>query len=177
MSWKSHKEEIQIPFDPSEEDLYRKEDPSSRYAKVRWSLSRGRTKLGEFPVVVVREYYRNLGYTVWASEPELPNDLGYLLVSYPGKRRQDHPAYATMKDIFGSDVIEALNKKVDEEKRRETGNAGGGDPDLFVFNEEERFFVEVKHEDEINQNQEIAFPLIEDFCETDVVIARIVPAG
>ena len=56
-------------------------------------------KYGEFPLVVVREHYRSQGYTVWASEPELdaPDFKGFILVSYPGKRRDGHEAYKRMQ--------------------------------------------------------------------------------
>jgi len=140
MSWKSSLPEIKIPFDAKEYELYKKNDPASKYSDGRWLFPRGRTKHGEFPVIVVREYYRKLGYTVWVSEPEMPDQSGFILASYQGKRRSNHPAYQRMKRIIGPDLVENLNKKADEEKILLTGNAGGGDPDLFLFRGSERFF-------------------------------------
>jgi hypothetical protein len=177
MNWKPGLPEIEISFDAKEYDLYKKNDPASKYADVRWSLSRGRTKRGEFPVVVAREYFRKLGYTVWVSEPEMLDQSGFILASYQGKRRENHPAYQRMKFIIGSELVEKFNKKSDEEKVLKTGNAGGGDPGMFVFRESECFFVEVKHKDELNRNQEIVFPLIEEICGIQVKIARIVESS
>jgi hypothetical protein len=114
MTWKPRSPEIAIPFDLRESELYKRGDPSSRYYAVRWPLRAGRGKHGEFPLVVVREYYRGLGYTVWASEPELPDDTGFILVSYPGKRRDRHPAFVRMEQIFGKSTLTELNARADE---------------------------------------------------------------
>ena len=49
-----------------------------------------------------------------------------------------------------------------------------GDPDLFVYNEStgDRFFVEVKENDQITDNQKVLFPLIQKFLCL-VYIARV----
>jgi hypothetical protein len=50
------------------------------------------------------------------------------------------------------------------------------DPDLFAFRPgapADRFFVEVKHHDQITEKQRVAFPLIEQLCP--VIVARLVP--
>ena len=174
MKWKPKSPEYEVQYSPSEYDLYRNNDPSSKYADVRWPLLRGRGRHGEFPLIVVREHFRNKGYSVLASEPELPNLEGFLLVSYPGKRRNNHPAFIQMERFFDRDIIEELNTVADQQKIDKTGNAGGGDPDLFVFNDQETFFVEVKHNDQLNKNQLITFPLIEKYCNTEILIARLV---
>jgi len=49
---------------------------------------------------------------------------------------------------------------------------GGGDPDLFVFNGRERFFVEVKWKDHITEKQRVTFPFIESHCGVKIKIAR-----
>jgi hypothetical protein len=125
--------------------------------------------------VVVRQHFRQLGYCVLAAEPELPGGTGFMLVSYPGKRRRHHPAYERMVGIFGAARLECLNREADEQKRRLTGSAGGGDPDLFVYRGSDRFFVEVKWRDQVTAKQKVTFPLIEDYCGVPVKIARILP--
>ncbi|MGE4223100.1 MAG: hypothetical protein AB7I23_07145 [Vicinamibacterales bacterium] len=111
--------------------------------------------------------------TVWASEPELPNDGGFILVSYPGKRRRGHPAYARMEALFGVDALRKLNEAIDRAKRADTKGVGGGDPDLFVFGGGERFFVEVKWNDEITDKQNATFPLIEALLGVEIKVARL----
>ncbi len=173
MTWKPRSPEIGIPFNLRELELYERGDPSSQYHAVRWPLRAGRGKHGEFPLIVVREHFRGLGYTVWASEPELPDDTGFILVSYPGKRRDHHSAFVRMEQIFGKNTIAELNATADEAKRIQTRGRGGGDPDLFVFRESDRFFVEVKWRDEITNKQIVTFPIIEQVCDVEVKIARI----
>ncbi len=174
MKWKPKSPEYIVPYHQTEYDLYRNNDPASKYKDVRWPLNKGRGRHGEFPLIVVREHFRNMGYDVLASEPELPNLLGFVLVSYPGKRRNDHPAFLQMERFFSKEVITNLNTEADQVKKDQTGNAGGGDPDLFVFNDDECFFVEVKHKDELNKNQLITFPIIEKHCNVEIRVARIV---
>ena len=173
MTWQPRTPEIGIPFDPRELELYERDDPTSQYYAVRWPLRAGRGRYGEFPLVVVREHYRRLGYTVWASEPELPDDTGFILVSYPGKRGDHHPAFVRMEQMFGKTTVAELNGRADEAKRLQTDGRGGGDPDLFVFRDTERFFVEVKWRDKISEKQIVAFPIIEQVCNVEVMIARI----
>jgi hypothetical protein len=168
--------EIAVPYEPIQYDLYRAGDPTCCFHAVRWPLNAGRGKLGEFPLVVVREHFRKLGYTVLASEPRLPGDDGFILVSYPGKRRVGDPAYRRLEAIFGDRKLAELNELADVAKRRRTGNRGGGDPDLFAFRPgapADRFFIEVKDHDQITEKQRVVFPLIEQLCP--VIVARLVP--
>jgi hypothetical protein len=126
--------------------------------------------------VVAREHFRKVGYTVLASEPRLPKEEGFIVVSYPGKRRAGDPAYRRMEAIFGAQVLADLNEEADIAKKETTGNRGGGDPDLFVFRPgvpTDRFFVEVKHHDQLIEKQRVTFPFIEKLCP--VVVARLVP--
>ena len=71
--------------------------PPSALAIHRWPR-----QIREFPLVVVREHYRRMGYVVLASEPRLSNEEGFILLSYPGKRRAGDPAYRRMETIFGA---------------------------------------------------------------------------
>jgi len=173
--WKAGRE-IAVPYEPIQYDLYRAGDPACYFHAVRWPLNRGRGKFGEFPLVVVREHFRKLGYTVLASEPRLPRREGFILVSYPGKRRAGDPAYRRMKALFGARILAELNEEADIAKEKRTGNRGGGDPDLFAFRPRtsaDRFFVEVKHHDQITEKQRVAFHFIEQLCP--VIVARLVP--
>jgi hypothetical protein len=156
---------------------------SSGYAA--WPHLVGRGNHGEFPLIVVREHYRRQGYTVWFCEPALekyedPDFVGFMLLSYPGRRRTVHPAYKRIQDVFGESTVTRLNVEADRAKLRMDqgqGNRGGGDPDLFVFKGRERFFVEVKWKDHITEKQRVTFPLIERHCGVRVKIARIFERG
>ena len=158
-------------------------DVSSGYDA--WPHLVGRGKHGEFPLIVVREHYRRQGYTVWFCEPALekyadPNFVGFMLLSYPGRRQAAHLAYKRMQDVFGEATVARLNLEADHAKlqmNKGQGNRGGGDPDLFVFKGQERFFVEVKWKDHITQKQRVTFPLIVRHCGVNVRIARIVEHG
>jgi hypothetical protein len=166
--------ETRIPYDPSERVRYR--DGKGAYAsrKVRWPFHEGRGRFGEFPLVVVREHFRRLGYVVLASEPRLKAD-GFILLSYPGKRLTGDPAYRRMEQIFGKERLAELNARADQAKRKKTGNRSGGDPDLFVFRKgdpADRFFVEVKDRDHLTGKQKATFRLIRELCR--VVVARLV---
>lgn len=170
--------EIEVPYEPVQHELYRAGDPTCRFHAVRWPLSEGRAKFGEFPLVVAREHFRKLGYTVLASEPRLPREEGFIFVSYPGKRRAGDPAYRRMEAIFGARVLAELNEEADIAKRKITGNRGGGDPDLFAFRPgvpTDRFFVEVKHHDQLLEKQRVTFHFIEQLCP--IIVARLVPAA
>jgi GNAT superfamily N-acetyltransferase len=143
-----------------------------------WPHRVGRGKYGEFPLVVVADHYRRLGYTVWFCEPALeqyanPDFVGFMLVSYPGRRDRAHPAYKRMQEVFGEATVAKLNRAADAAKLK-MGRRGGGDPDLFVFKGRKRFFVEVKWKDHITDKQRVTFPLIERHCGVRVKIARIV---
>ena len=173
--WKEGRE-ILVPYEPIQHDLYRAGDPTCCFHSVRWPSNAGRGIFGEFPLVVAREHFRKLGYTVLASEPRLPREEGFILVAYPGKRRAGDPAYRRMEAIFGDRKLAELNERADEAKRKATGNRAGGDPDLFIFragSPSDRFFVEVKHHDHLTEKQLVTFPLIEQLCP--IIVARLVP--
>jgi hypothetical protein len=192
MNLKSQSEEL-VSFAPGEDRRYREqvemrrlvrsaanESPSTVSSRYRlWPHLVGRGKYGEFPMVVVGEHYRAQGYTVWFCEPALDryedsDFVGFMLLSYPGRRRAANPAYVRMQEKFGKATVEKLNVEADRAKLKRWGRRGGGDPDLFVFKERERFFVEVKWKDRIREKQCITFPLIERHCGVKVKIVRIV---
>lgn len=171
--WSPQHPEEKISFDSLQYSLYVEKSPNCIYP--RWPISFGRSKHGEFPIVVARQYFTDLGYTVWVSEPELPDNTGYILTSFSGKRRNQHPAYMRMTTFFDVETLTQLNTAADIEKRLQTGNIAGGDPDLFVFRDDEHFFVEVKWKDQITMKQSVVFPIIEKLCQTEIRIARIQP--
>lgn len=155
--------------------------PAVTSAYPMWPHLVGRGKHGEFPLAVAAAHYRKQGYSVWFCEPALeqydhPDFVGFMLVSYPGRRRQRVTAYCRMLKAFGEAAVEALNRVADRKKRGMndgTGTPGGGDPDLFVFNDHERFFVEVKWKDQLTAKQLVTFPLIEQHCGVPVRLARL----
>ena len=167
------KAELTIPFNPRQFSLYRSGDETFDYHLVRWPLKEGRGKWGEFPLVVVREYYRKLGYTVLASEPRLPDGQGFVLLSFSGHRKTRHRTYSQMAKLLGTDLatLDALNRIADKAKIEATGNDRGGDPDLFVYKPDgsERFFVEAKYKDNLSRKQLATFPIIEQKWEVKVV--------
>jgi hypothetical protein len=173
--WKPRQAEIQIAFDPLQYRLYRHRDPACIYP--RWPICVGRSKHGEFPLVVAQQHFQGLGYTVWAAEPELPAGNGFILVSFPGKRRRQHAAFIRMQCFFPYETLQSLNAAADVAKRMHTGSTAGGDPDLFVFRGPERFFVEVKWRDQITKKQSVTFPLIERLCKAEIRMARIKPTA
>jgi hypothetical protein len=170
-------DELTVPFDSKQLSLYRSGDKDCIYNSVRWPLGQGRGKWGEFPLVVVREHYRGMGYTVLASEPRLPEGQGFILLSYPGYRKRRHPAYTQMANLLGTDeaVLNDLNREADKAKIAATSNRGGGDPDLFVYKPDggERFFVEVKWKDQLTSKQLATFPIIRKYG-WEVIVVRVV---
>lgn len=108
------------------------------------------------------------------SDPDMPNDGGYILTHYARKREQGHQAFRRMTDFFAPRRISDLNRQCDQLKIRYWGTRGGGDPDLFVVSPKgKRFFVEVKDRDQLKPKQIATFKMIKDVLGCDVRIARI----
>jgi hypothetical protein len=126
--------------------------------------------------VVARAHFEQLGYEVLLSDPKYPNGLGFILFHYRQLRMADHPSFRRMQSHFPVVDLHHLAERARAAKLRRCTSGGGGDPDLFVFRPgtAKRFFVEVKHEDQLHCNQLVCFPLIEkNLCEVKVV--RIEP--
>src|SRR2546426_7511932 len=115
---KSYKRrELRIPFDPLQQDLYhlqvkyKREIPGCTIPLYCHLSGRGRQ--GEFPFMVVREYFRRRGYEVLFSSSgrEMETSENFICTSYPGLRREKplHPAYRRMTEIFGLDRLEKFN--------------------------------------------------------------------
>lgn len=159
--------EFTIPFELCQLALYRCGSEACIYHACAWPLPQGRGRWGEFPLVVVRKHYLDLGYEVLASEPRLGAGKGFILLSYPGYRKARNIAYTQMAELLGTDLttLDALNLVADKAKIAATGNRAGGDPDLFVFKADgsERFFVEAKYKDNLNRKQDVTFPIIRTY--------------
>jgi hypothetical protein len=173
--------ELIVPYDPEQRDLYERNDSRSIYYAGRWpeNLRRGRNRDGRFPEIAVRASFRALGFSVLISEPRMPAAEGFILAHFSGMRESvpPHPAYARMFDYFDRAKIEEFNLAADAAKTAATGNRGGGDPDLFVFCKSgRRYFVEVKDEEGLNENQRKTFPLIRSILDCEVLIARLMPS-
>ena len=119
------------------------------------------------------------GYEVLVSESQpIPN--GYILGSFPGMRGSEEENYTRMFKHFDRELIEEFNRGTDQAKRRATGNAGGGDPDLFAYRKRRRgdrrdhIFVEVKRKNEpLGDNQKAVFPVIRSVLKCEVWLYRI----
>ena len=127
---------IKVPYKSEQERLFKAVDPASIYHKHRLQLpegSEGRQRHGNFAeLVVLRHLVRVEGYEVLFSESQ-PISNGYILGSFPGMRGSEEENYTRMFKHFDRELIEEFNRGADQAKRRETGNAGGGDPDLFAY--------------------------------------------
>jgi len=179
-------EVIDVPFDPHQAELYRKqvtqrkELPNCIYPL--WDNLKGKGKGGEFALTIARHYFRNCGYEVFVSDSKRENPECFILASYPGlrKERPFHPGYKRMIEVFGEEKLEAFNKHATELKRRrkKTRNSGGGDPDLFVrskINRDHFFFAEVKYKDSLLENQKAVFPLVSKMLGCKVLLVHIRP--
>jgi hypothetical protein len=169
--------ELIVPYDPEEKVLYKEGDERSifrgAYPRELW---RGIYRSGRFPEIVVRASFLALGFRVLISDPKMPNEQGFILTHYAGKRQQPHRAFTRMFDHFPRGRIEELNRQCDAVKIDVGGNRGGGDPDLFVFSPGgDRFFVEVKDKDTLKPKQRATFLKIREILDCEVRIARIKP--
>jgi hypothetical protein len=179
MSWEDSVIEIDVPFDPKERELYEADDPLSLYYSQRLpdSVRQGRQRHGLFAEIVVRAAFRAAGFTVLISEPRMPDEEGFIVADYAGKRRNDDPAYTRMFKHFPRERLEDLQEKAKQAKITATESSAGGDPDLFAFSNSERFFVEVKDTDQLHANQLATFPLIEEILGCQVCVARLTPVA
>lgn len=180
--WRPRGGEQAIPFDPDEERRYRSpgRGEKSIYERYAWpqELRRGRNVGGCFAEVVARAYFEAKGFRVLLSAPEYPGGRGYLLFHYRQKRLAHHEAFKRMQKHFPGVDLDALAEKARTLKREHSLSGGGGDPDLFVYEpgSGRKFFVEVKHRDELLPNQHLCFRLIErELCP--VILARLEPKG
>jgi hypothetical protein len=153
----NERQEVIIDYPLEERKLFIKNDGKCIYPTFP-RIGIHRTG-GNFPAMVARKYYEDLGYLVLDR---------YLLVRCPRKRK-NNDGFKILHRIFGE---EKVNKTLADAKSKKLK---GGDPDLFVYKKDfsESFFVEVKENDELIQNQLILIPIIEKhLCPVYVVRVR-----
>jgi hypothetical protein len=153
------REEIIVEYDTQQRELYKQNDKRCIYPI--WPHKVGIHKAGgNFPAMVARKHFEDLGYKV------LPS---YYLVRNPNIRK-DNAGFKFLCKMFGN---ENTTKVIEHAK--EIG-LKGGDPDLFVYNDKDKFsecfFVEAKEKDELSSNQKKLIPIIEKYlCK--VLIVRV----
>lgn len=172
--------ELVVLYDPEQREKYEAQDLTSVYHSAQYqypiALWHGIYRRGRFPEVAVRAALMAIGFSALISDPEMPSDGGFMLTHYSGKRRARHPAFVRMFSWFEEEQVAELNRQCDALKKRLSGNAGGGDPDLFVYSSDgDRFFVEVKDHDELIKTQRATFPKIAKILGCDVLVARVRP--
>ena len=130
MAWEDDVVELTVPFDQEQRDLYEANDSRSIYYAQRLpdSVRQGRQRHGLFAEITVRAAFRALGFTVLISEPRMPDEEGFIVADYAGKRRDADPAYTRMFKHFPQERLEALQERADQAKIDATGGARGGDP-------------------------------------------------
>jgi hypothetical protein len=154
-------EEIPITYLREQRILYETKDNRCIYDQFERKVGINK---GNFVEMVAKKYFEDKGYTV---------ESYYYLVRNRNKRKKI-PGFNKICRIFGEPKVRQLIAEADNAFRSIGKTIASGDPDLFVYNEsiKERFFVEVKENDQITDNQRILFPLIQKFlCQ--VFIARV----
>ena len=156
--------EILIEYDPIQKEYYRKKDKRCIYEQ--WRRQLGIHKAGRnFPVMVAKKYFQDSKYCV---------EENFLLVRNR-KKRKCNEGFKRLSKIFDERITTVI-KKADKMFSSSNKRVAGGDPDLFVFKNETDFwpcfFVEVKENDQITENQKALFPLLETYL-CPVFIARV----
>jgi len=153
------KGEIPLAYPDIQRKLYFESNPRTVYPF--WKRNVGIHKAGRnFPVMVAEKFFEDLGYKVLDC---------YLLVRQP-RKRENNPGYKKLCRIFGEKKV----KKVVGESKPSLKVQPSGDPDLFVYKRKDKefFFVEVKENDHLTENQENLFPIIEKYL-APVYVVRV----
>jgi len=124
--------------------------------------------LHHFPANITRKYFENKGYTALLSEMSGDN---YKL--FKGDRRIEKKVTKENYQLF--------IKTYDILRKDKVIKQAGGEPDLFVFNEKEAFFVEAKRigplnhpDDMLRENQKVIISLIKLFLNINIEIYAVV---
>jgi hypothetical protein len=180
MSWAPGSKE-QVLVSKRQKLLYASRDPACQYHDFQFPARKGIDKRGHFAVAVGRRVYFDRGCKVFISAQCKHGVPSYLLEAMPGKQKTDD-GYQLMLDVFGQAALDRFHSLAAEERRKYGFRSAGGDPDLFVLDPTDRFFVEVKlvdppYADTLNEQQKLVFPLIEQElrCEVRLLVVRIVP--
>jgi len=155
-------EEIQITYPKEQRNFYDQKDSRCIYDQFQRQVGINK---GNFVEMVAKKYFETQGYAV---EPY------YYLVRNRNKRER-MPGFKRICHIFGEAQVRLLIAEADKAFRSVGKKIASGDPDLFVYNEStgDRFFVEVKENDQVTDNQRILFPLIKTFL-CPVFVARVI---
>ncbi len=129
--------ELTISYDPGQKQLYMDEDPKCIYPM--WHSKVGIHNKGRnFAAMVARKHFEEKGYSV----------LKEYLLARCKRQRVYNEGFRTICKIFGK---EKMMKVLHASKHLK-----GGDPDLFIFNQDmsKYFFVEAKATgDKLRPNQ------------------------
>ena len=154
-------EEIQITYPKKQRNFYEKKDSRCIYDQFERQVGINK---GNFLEMVATKYFQGQGYNV---------ESYYYLVRNRNKREK-MPEFSKICHISGEAKVRLLIAEADEAFRSIGKKIASGDPDLFVYNESagDWFFVEIKENDQVTDNQRILFPLIQKFL-CPVFIARV----
>lgn len=159
------KGDIFISYSIEQKALYRKKDNRCRYDQFERPV--GINKHGNFVEMVSKKYFEDLGYKVESFFYLVRNKI----------KRERMLGFIKICKIFGEKRVRKLIKEAELTFSSLGKRICGGDPDLFVYDDEidEAFFVEVKDKDNndaLNPNQKILFPIIEKHL-CPVYIAKV----
>jgi hypothetical protein len=156
-------EEIKITYLKEQRILYQKKDKRCIYGQFERQV--GIDNKGNFVVMVAKKYFEEQRYNV---------ESYYYLVRNRNKRER-MPGFKKICHIFDEGKVRLLIAEADKAFRSIGKKIASGDPDLFFYNEStgDQFFVEVKENDQITDNQKVLFPLIGKFL-CPVFIARVI---
>jgi hypothetical protein len=159
----SQRPELVINYDPKQKELYFGNPEECKYPQ--WDKPWGIHATGKnFPVMVARRFFEDEKYEVLVSGAQ---HNGYALIRYK-KKRVEFPGFGIICNLFG--------KKCIDDVIREAEGIGikGGDPDMFIYKKgtKEQYFVEVKEDDRLNENQKKLILILERYL-CPVLIIRV----
>lgn len=155
--------ELVIDYEIKEKDLYFENNRECKYPQ--WDKPWGIHATGKnFPVMVARKFFEDKKYNVLVSGAR---HSGYALIKYRLKRAEC-PGFLAICELFGKERID--NVVIEAERV----GIKGGDPDAFIYktSTKERYFVEVKENDQLNANQTKLIPILERYL-CPVLIIRV----
>ena len=160
-TWET-KEEIQITYSREQRILYHQKDPRCIYDQFPRQVGINK---GNFVEMVAKTYFEEQGSKV---------EIYYYLVRNK-KKRESMPGFKKICHIFSERKVRLLITEADKAFRSIGKKIASGDPDLFVYNEitGDWFFVEIKENDQVTDNQRILFPIIQEFL-CPVFVARVI---
>ncbi len=155
-------EEIHINYSKEQRILYEKKDLKCIYDQFPRQVGINK---GNFVEMVAKKSFEEQGYSV---------EIYYYLVRNK-KKRERMPGFIKICHIFSEGKVRLLIAEAEKAFRSIGKKIASGDPDLFVYNENtgDCFFVEIKENDHVTDNQRILFPLIQKLL-CPVFVARVI---